>query len=60
MDEGKSRAAQKSGETRINRLNEKYDSNSWVNVFCAKYTFEADYVINNNEKNCNKYIRKNL
>ncbi|MEJ7488362.1 AAA family ATPase [Staphylococcus pettenkoferi] len=50
MDEGKSRAAQKSGETRINRLNEKYDSNSWVNVFCAKYTFEADYVINNNEK----------
>ncbi|HDJ2894230.1 TPA: AAA family ATPase [Staphylococcus aureus] len=42
------RNSQEAGEKRKKLLDEKYDSNPWVQIFYTQHTFEVDFAINMN------------
>lgn len=57
-EEKRERSAQNIGANRRRKLEEKYSDNPWVKMFYAEYTFEADYVLNNNEREIVNILHK--
>ena len=55
IDEG-GKGAEKKGAARKIKLDNLSEDNQWINPFYAEYTFEVDFVTNNNEYEVKKLI----